>query len=107
MDPERWRQIDELLGQALEAPADQRAVLLDAACGSDQALRSHVERLLSAYDRAQRFLTAPAPEGTSQSTRELIDPLIGRTVGAYVITSRLGCIGSSIRSHTMYPERWR
>ncbi len=35
MEPERWKQIDQLLEQALEAPPEKRSAFLDATCEGD------------------------------------------------------------------------
>ena len=46
MNPERWRQIDQLLEAALEREPDERAAFLAAACEGDKSLRLEVESLL-------------------------------------------------------------
>src|SRR5688572_10214114 len=50
MTPERWRQIEEILDQALDLAPPERAAFVASACGSDPALRVEVERLLAATD---------------------------------------------------------
>jgi hypothetical protein len=39
MNPERWRQIDELFLVALEHDDEERAAFLDEACLGDESLR--------------------------------------------------------------------
>ena len=55
MDPDRWRQVDLLLEEALELPQGQRASFLDHVCAGDFGLRRDVEALLEAHDRSDRF----------------------------------------------------
>jgi serine/threonine protein kinase len=98
MDSERWNRVDTLLQSALETPAVERDVFLRTACGDDQQLEEEVRSLLAAYDRADRFLGAPAID---LAARELAgwpgdddvharhDPLIGRTLSHYRIVEKL------------------
>lgn len=46
MDPERWRQVEEVYHAALEREPKARAAFLDTACGSDRQLRREVESLI-------------------------------------------------------------
>jgi Tol biopolymer transport system component/tRNA A-37 threonylcarbamoyl transferase component Bud32 len=57
MTPERWAQIKEIFGAALEEPEHERAGWLDSACGADGLLRAEVERLLAQDDES---LKSPA-----------------------------------------------
>jgi serine/threonine protein kinase len=52
MTPERWAQIKEICGTALEKPELERAEWLDSACGGDDVLRADVERLLAQDDES-------------------------------------------------------
>ena len=52
MEPERWKQIDQLLEQALEAPPEKRSAFLDATCEGYAALRGGLEKLLHAHELA-------------------------------------------------------
>ncbi len=51
--PERWAQLSDLLGDALDCPAGERAAFLDAACAGDPALRQEIDELLDAYHQAR------------------------------------------------------
>jgi hypothetical protein len=46
VNPERWRQIEELYHSALKLDRGQRAAFLRARCGGDEALLLTVESLL-------------------------------------------------------------
>jgi serine/threonine-protein kinase len=60
MDPERWRQVEELYHGALKVAASQRAAFLRDACANDDALRREVESLLAHEESAEAFIEAPA-----------------------------------------------
>jgi eukaryotic-like serine/threonine-protein kinase len=63
MDPDRWKQIEELYHAALEREASGRAAFLKEACAGDEPLRQRVELLLAHYAQASsRFLEEPALE---------------------------------------------
>ena len=46
MNPERWRQVEQLYNRALEREPGERGAFLAEACGSDEDLRSEVQSLL-------------------------------------------------------------
>ncbi len=56
MDRERWEKIKDLFEHALELAPPGRAEYLEAACGTDSALRAEIEALLDHDRRAGRFL---------------------------------------------------
>src|ERR1035441_1902606 len=62
MDPEHWRQVEELYHVSLKVAAEQRATFLQDACGSDEELRREVESLLTHEESAEGFIEAPAFE---------------------------------------------
>ena len=63
MDPERWKQVEELYHAALEREESRRAAFLAEACRGDEALRRRVELLLAHYAQASSsFLEEPAAE---------------------------------------------
>ena len=94
MEPERWRQIDEMFHRALEHDAGPRAEFLAGACGGDEALRREVEALLAAHERAESFIETPAGDLAAEllsRTRTALD--VGQRIGPFRITSLLGTGG--------------
>jgi eukaryotic-like serine/threonine-protein kinase len=94
-DP-RWLRVSQLVAEALEQPAAERATFLAHAC-PDEALRAEVESLLEAHERAssRKFLEQPA----AAAMPELLDEdmgLVGRTVGHYEIRRVIGRGGMGV-----------
>ena len=94
MTPERWEQIDKLLGRALEQKPDHRAAFLDEACNGDAALRQEVESLLLAHRKGGQFLEAPALEVAAPANPGTgVRIVAGQQLGPYKILSLLGAGG--------------
>ena len=94
MTPERYQQIDQLADAALELGVEERAAFLDQACAGNEELRGQVERLLSAHEHEDSFLSAPALEVIAQGMAAAqAQSLIGRQLGHYQILSLLGAGG--------------
>jgi serine/threonine protein kinase/tetratricopeptide (TPR) repeat protein len=83
---------NELFLQAQELrSADERQAFLDEVCGSDAALRSEVEALLEASERAGRFLESPAAVVHLVATVD--DPIHerpGMVIGPYKLLEQIG-----------------
>ena len=62
MDPDRWKQVDDLFQAVLECPPEERDAFLRRACGPDEQLEREVRSLLSSQQHAGSFLQAPAIE---------------------------------------------
>jgi len=100
MNPERWKQIEELYHAALERAESERAAFLEQACGGDEALRREVESLLSFHQQAGSFIEGPALDeaarslalsgATSIPSDEAGARLVGKMVSHYRIVERLG-----------------
>jgi len=90
MDPERWRQIEEIYHAALEQPPGQIGAFLDQACQGNEELRCEVESLLAQEEVAGPMdrpvwvgaPNAPFPLGTK------LQP--GAMVGRYRILRLVG-----------------
>ena len=60
MTPARWSQVRQLLEDALERPAGDRAAYLRATCPHDPEMRREVEALLASHEKSENFLATPA-----------------------------------------------
>ena len=91
--PERWKELEQLLDQALDlAPAD-RPMFLDRACSGDPALRAEVERLVRAAEATSSFLKEPAPAYAAPLVDRLAEAKAlspGTRLGHYEIERELG-----------------
>jgi serine/threonine protein kinase/tetratricopeptide (TPR) repeat protein len=99
MSPERWQQIEPILGEALALPVAERSVFLQRACNGDASLRAEIETFLIEKSRASDFLEQPVfalPSDikqagvTTQPNTLAPSPLIGQQLGNYKIISLLG-----------------
>jgi len=91
MNPERWKQIDDLLSSALQLEPEQRAAFLDKACAKDNELRKEVEALLSSDQQVRSsFVESPVKEIAAAMILERFNRLSsGQIIGAYKILSLL------------------
>jgi serine/threonine protein kinase/tetratricopeptide (TPR) repeat protein len=82
--------VKSVFGKALElaSPAD-RAAYLGEVCGGDSRLRGEVEGLLSALDRAGRFMSHP-PAALPDPAASEPDEAIGTVIGPYTLVETLG-----------------
>jgi len=92
MDPDRWKCVEDLFHRALEIDAAERAGFLDAACAGDAGLRAEIDRLLQGDATSHRFVDRFEEGGLLPSA----DPLIGREVGPYRLTSLVGVGGMGV-----------
>ena len=66
MQPERWRQVEQLYLAAVDKNSRDRAAFLALACAGDSALRQEVESLLAYAPRADSLLQAAVQEAAAQ-----------------------------------------
>jgi serine/threonine protein kinase len=83
-----------IFGRALEieSPAE-RAAFLDEACRGDARLRSEVEGLLQAHDRAGPFMKQPAAPAVDPDATVAPPPLVeqpGTIIGPYKLMEQIG-----------------
>ena len=119
MTPERWREIREVLHEALEIELEERSAYLDRACAADSSLRGEVESLLASSDEARSsFLESPPlaqvplSKGTKLGDYEVVsllgsggmgevyrarDPRLGREVAVKVLPSSVSADPERLR----------
>lgn len=103
MDPERWRQVEELYHASLQVTPGQRAAFLQNACGEDEELRSEVESLLTHEESAEGFIEAPAFDLAARlmahdnSRRREADPVpVGTVISHFRVLEKLGHGGMGV-----------
>ncbi len=92
MNPERWRQVREVLDCAIALPAGGRPAYLEKTCAGDAELRVEVESLLRSHEQAgNEFLNSPPVDLTSLVPAAEGKPsYIGRRIGVYKIVEEIG-----------------
>ncbi len=96
MDPERYQMLKKIFDAVLEKNPSDRAAFLDRACGGDPSLRKEVESLLETMDQ-DSFLEKPAFEALPDLFESKADDaLIGKKLGPYSVTGKIGRGGMGI-----------
>src|SRR5947207_8916069 len=94
MTPARLQRVEEIFHAALDQEPDRVGAFLDAACEGDDVLRRKVEALLSSHQRARVFIETPVAGIATRITENgQADLLIGRTIGHYKLSERIGTGG--------------
>src|SRR5688500_9980814 len=78
------RQIDQIFISALELDPSERSAFLERACANSLE-RREIRSLIDAYVRAGNFLEDPILDSLAPA-----DPLIGRTLGDFIIREKIG-----------------
>ena len=94
MAPARFQTIEEIFRAALDQEPDRISAFLDTACEGDELLRRKVEALLASRQRAGSFIeTTAAGIAVRIIENAQTDLLVGRTIGHYKISKRIGSGG--------------
>ena len=89
----RWRQVEQVFDQVLDAAPADRAGLLERLSAGDLVLRREVEELLAADGAARDFLEQPAFAMlgiTGETTADTRAEETGRRIGPYRLLRQLG-----------------
>src|SRR6266480_3509902 len=94
MTPARLQTIEEIFRAALDQEPAQVAKFLDTACEGDDVLRRKVEALLASRQRAESFIENSAVGLATKIIEDgQADLLVGRTIGHYKLSERIGTGG--------------
>src|SRR5213593_3244812 len=94
MTPAQLRTIEEIYRAALDQEPDRVGAFLDAACAGDEVLRGKVEALLASHQLADSFIeTSAVGLATRIIENGQADLFVGRTIGHYKISERIGTGG--------------
>lgn len=92
MPTTHWAKVKFLFEQAVDLPVNDRAAFCDAHCDSE-SMKVELLRLLDAHEEDTGFLKSPF-EATESS--EISDAFIGRAIGDFRITRRIGAGGMGV-----------
>ena len=100
MSPERWQQISRIFKSAISLDGEARAAFIDKQCGTDESLRSEVEKLLTSHRKAsdEDFIGGRAADDGAVLVIDEVEehpPRLnkGQQLGSYVILDQLGAGG--------------
>jgi serine/threonine protein kinase len=91
MDPEKWREIEEIFHSAAALSPEARPAFLDAHCGADESLRHKLELLLAQSEDG--ILDHAAWSSMTEQTGTWHRMCAGRRIGPYEIVALLGAGG--------------
>lgn len=98
MDPNRWKQIDELVDAALDIPEAEREAFIAAKTLGDNDLRRAVNELLAAQSKTNEFLDQSAMKVVARAIaidepHAKRDSLLGKKIATYRIEKLIGAGG--------------
>ncbi|HEU4713146.1 MAG TPA: protein kinase [Pyrinomonadaceae bacterium] len=98
MDRELWKQVDDLLGQALEQPPEEREAYVARASEGNAVLRDEVMSLLQAQSHAAKFMERSAMNVAAKALAQksnftTVASLVGKEIETYRIEKLLGAGG--------------
>src|SRR5438477_2021812 len=94
MTPARFQAIEEIFRTAVDQKPEQLSAFLDTACEGDELLRRKIESLVASHHGAGTFIgTSAVALATKIIENGQADLLVGRTIGHYKISQRIGTGG--------------
>ncbi len=101
MNPERWRQIDELFQAMIELPKKSGQLSAPERAGEDRELEREVQSLIAAREDAGSFLETPAVEGGVHDFSDPTSPIrpgleAGRVISHYRVEGKIGSGGMGV-----------
>ncbi|MBZ5545246.1 MAG: tetratricopeptide repeat protein [Acidobacteriia bacterium] len=105
LQPERWRQIEELYHKARALEGQERLAFLKKVCEHDAGLQQELESLLASGDEAESFIETPALDFAARELAKAkeeaaghreTDAWAGRMVSHYRVQEKLGRGGMGV-----------
>ena len=102
MTAQRWQQVKAIFDQAIECSPDARAEFIRENCGTDRELLTEVLSLVASDGDAGSLLENPLIQAGAMAAlvpadnAHPMDPMVGRTIGNYVINNELAHGGMGI-----------
>ena len=110
LTPERWRQVREVLHDAMQMDEAERSAFLDSQCASDPSFRAELNELLAAEgELGSSFLEKPAAANIEPSRTFESAPVLaaGTQLGVYIVQKLIGAggMGEVYRAHDKRLDR--
>src|SRR5205823_14421775 len=94
MQPERWKQIDQLFHAALQRDPSQRSAFVAESCAGDPALQKEIEDLLASHEESDSFIETPASDLAAELLAEgQAGLVVGQAIGPYTVLDLIGAGG--------------